>query len=130
MSSSLKTSKAYCSACDHDVRIVITPGPVHGGQAETGDGPEVVCLDFGASCTGAMCPMFGLPSVMMGVRLARSGLREEPWQTVHAPCQGCGNVVDLQVIDSSHLHCPECGTRSRWVRLEVDEQDYIALAQL
>ncbi len=120
---SVQITKAYCSACDHDVRIALLPGPVHGGQA-------VVCLDFGTSCTGAMCPMFGLPSVLMGVRLAQSGLREEPWKTVHAPCQGCGNVVDHQVIDATHLLCPECGSRSRYVHVQADNEDYIALAQV
>ncbi|HEX6322862.1 MAG TPA: hypothetical protein VFZ36_03980 [Vicinamibacterales bacterium] len=127
---SVQITKAYCSACDHDVRIAVLPGPVHGGQAETGDTPEVVCLDFGTSCTGAMCPMFGLPSLLMGVRLAQSGLREEPWKTVRAPCQGCGNVVDHQVIDATHLLCPECNSRSRYVRVQADDEDYVALAQV
>jgi DNA-directed RNA polymerase subunit RPC12/RpoP len=118
---------AYCSACDQDVRVVITDAPVHSDQAPVDVG-EVVCLDFGTRCTGALCPMFGLPRMLMGVRLARSGLRPEAFRTVRAPCQECGMHVDLQLIDPHHVHCPACGARSRLVRLTIGADDYVALA--
>jgi hypothetical protein len=121
------SQNAYCSACDTDVRVVITDPPVHGEQAPIA-GAEVVCLDFGARCTGAMCPMFGLPRILMGVRLARSGLRPDAFRTVNAPCQECSQVVEMQVIDDHYLHCPSCGTRTRWVRLQLGDDDYVALA--
>jgi hypothetical protein len=72
----METHIAYCSACDQAVRVAVTDAPVHSDQAPLRDG-ELVCLDFGERCTGSMCPMFGLPRVLMGVRLARSGLRPE-----------------------------------------------------
>jgi DNA-directed RNA polymerase subunit RPC12/RpoP len=121
------TQNAYCSACDQDVRVAITDPPVHADQAPIG-GAEVVCLDFGERCTGSMCPMFGLPRMLMGVRLARSGLRPEAFRTVTAPCQDCGVTVELQMIDSQYVHCPGCGARNRWVRLKVGDEDYVALA--
>jgi hypothetical protein len=27
-----------------------------------------------------------------------------------------------------YAHCPACGSRSRWVRLTVGDEDYLALA--
>jgi hypothetical protein len=121
------TQNAYCSACDQDVRVVITDAPVHSDQAPLA-GAELVCLDFGERCTGSMCPMFGLPRIMMGVRLARSGLRPEAFRTIATTCQDCGEKVDLQVIDHEYLYCPACSARSRWVRLSVGDEDYVALA--
>lgn len=118
---------AYCSACDQDVRVVVTDPPVHADQAPI-EGGEVVCLDFGERCTGSMCPMFGLPRMLMAVRLARSGLRPDAFRTVKAPCQDCGEVVDLQVLDGSYTHCPACGSRNRLVRMKIGDGDYIALA--
>lgn len=125
----MDTQHAYCSACDQEVRIVVTEGPVHGGQPMVSGGPEVVCLDFGSACTGAMCPMFGLPSIMMGVRLARSGLRPEAFQTVPGPCPDCGEVVELKVLDRDFVFCPACGGRSRWVHIQVDEGEFIAIGK-
>jgi hypothetical protein len=123
------TQTAYCSACDQDVRVVITDAPVHSDQAPLA-GAEVVCLDFGERCTGAMCPMFGLPRILMAVRLARSGLRPEAFRTHHAPCPDCGETVDLQILDSQYAHCPSCGSRNRWVRLTLGDDDYLALASV
>lgn len=125
----MQTQAAYCSACDQDVRVVVTDAPVHADLAPI-SGPEVVCLDFGHRCTGSMCPMFGLPSILMGVRLARSGFRPDAFETFNAPCQDCGETVDMQVINGSYTHCPACGSRNRWVRLKVGEEDYIALASV
>lgn len=123
----MQTQTAYCSACDQDVHVVVTDPPVHADQASLTDA-GVVCLDFGARCTGSMCPMFGLPRILMGVRLARSGLRPDAFRTLNAPCPECSSVVELQFIDNQHVHCPACGGRSRWVRLSVGEDDYVALA--
>jgi hypothetical protein len=123
----MSTQLAYCSACDQEVQILVTPAPVHGGQAVLPES-EVVCLDFGNKCTGALCPMFGLPRILMGIRLARSGLRPAAFHTVNAPCQDCGAIVDLQLVDDKIALCPACGARNRWIRLNVEGDDFIALA--
>lgn len=119
---------AYCSACDQEVRIVVTEGPVHGEQPIV-SGPEVVCLDFGARCTGSMCPMFGLPSIMMGVRLAKSELRPDAFSTVPGPCPDCNELVELQVLNKDFVYCPACGSRSRWLHIKLDEEQFIALGK-
>ncbi len=53
--------RAYCSACDRQVDIVVKPGartnPVT-GEAED----EIICLEMGESCTGSMCPMCDVPT--------------------------------------------------------------------
>ncbi len=120
----MKTQLAYCSACDQQVRIATTPVPLHGGQANLPDAPEVVCLDFGEKCTGSLCPMFALPSILMGVRLARSGMRPEPFSTLSAMCQGCGQLAELVIVDRDTAHCTVCGTTNRWLRLQGEDVDY------
>jgi hypothetical protein len=122
----MDTQLAYCSACDQPVPIVITPSPVHGGQPNLGDGGEVVCLHFGEQCTGTFCPMFGLPRILMGVRLARSELRTEGWRMMNAYCDGCGIATEQQVLDGQHLHCPRCSSVNRYVVLKVGDDDVVA----
>lgn len=123
----MESHTAYCSACDQDVKVVVTDAPLHSDQAPLADA-QVVCLDFAARCSGSMCPMFGLPRILMGVRLAQSGLRPDAFPTVKAPCPACDTLVELQMIDDQHVFCPSCGGRSKWVRLTVEDADYVALA--
>lgn len=123
----MKTRTAYCSACDRDVEIAVLDSPIHEGQAPIPDG-DVVCLDFGERCTGAMCPMFGLPRLVMGVRLARSGLAEGQLRTVRAVCEGCDQVVDMQVLDRLRGFCPACRATSRLVLLELDDESAVTVA--
>ena len=53
--------RAYCSACDRQVDVVVKPGartnPVT-GEAED----EIICLEMGESGTGSMCPMCDVPT--------------------------------------------------------------------
>jgi hypothetical protein len=100
---------------------------VHGGQATLPDEPQVVCLDFSEKCTGAMCPMFGVGSVVMGVRLARSELRDD-WSTLHAPCPACDELVDLQIVNGAHAYCPACHATVKYKVFATDDSDYVALA--
>ena len=61
---------AYCCACDRNVRVLLEPGrePI----AVAGDDPhDLVCLEYGESCTGDMCPLFQVPSEKMRESLAR-----------------------------------------------------------
>lgn len=122
----MKTQLAYCSACDQQVRITVTPAPLHGGHASLPDS-EVVCLDFGEKCTGSMCPMFGLPSILMGVRLARSGLHHKEWSTVDALCEGCGRVMPLEVLGPDTAYCEVCGTTNRLVIMKLDDDSAVAI---
>lgn len=70
----MKTRLAYCSACDRDVMVEFPePSDFVDGQANIHD-PEIVCLEIGARCTGAMCPVAALPASAMAARLARHEL--------------------------------------------------------
>lgn len=62
---------AYCSACDRQVEIMVRPGartdPTTGASAD-----EVVCLEVGHSCTGALCPITDMPPDEMREALERA----------------------------------------------------------
>lgn len=60
----MKTRMAYCSACDRNVRVVLRSGqePIVVDEA---DAHELVCLEYGETCTGDMCPLFAVPTERM-----------------------------------------------------------------
>jgi len=118
--------KTYCTHCKKEVLVTISPRAQRGGQANLQDHDEVVCLDFGDKCDGEVCPLSQFRPVVMGVRLARSGLREE-WTTIRAQCEGCGQVSDLKVLDQEHAFCVLCGTTNTWMILEFDDDGRVAV---
>lgn len=121
-----ETRKTYCSHCQKEVLVSITPTAPRGGQAVLQDHEELVCLDFGDKCDGDICPLSKYRPVVMGVRLARSGLREE-WTTVNAQCEGCGQVTDLKVLDPEHAFCVLCGTTNTWMILQFDDDGKVVV---
>ncbi len=123
----METRNLYCPKCKHDVSVTLTQAPLHRGHANVADGAEVVCLDFGPQCDGSLCSVFGLPRVVMGVRLARTGLRPEQFETVRALCDGCHRVVSLGVVDDTHAHCPDCGTVNTWTMIRLDGEEWVAV---
>jgi hypothetical protein len=126
MSETPETHKTYCTHCKKEVLVAISPAAPRGGQANLPDHDEVVCLDFGQECDGEICPLSRLRPVVMGVRLARSGLREE-WKTVRAQCEACGQVSDLEVLDMDHAYCTLCGTTNSWMVLELEEDGRVVV---
>lgn len=110
---------AYCSTCGREVRVALTAGPLHEGHANIPDGPELVCLDLEERCCGGECALSHEPSQVMAVRLARSGLREEPWPTTHLLCEGCDAVQEMEVLDDSTARCTVCGTLNAWIMAEL-----------
>ena len=89
----MKTELAFCSGCGHKVRLVFTDPPPRDGHANLRDDAEIVCLDYDAdSCSGGRCSATHKPSVVMGVRLAKSHLNDAAFETIHASCQGCGRL--------------------------------------
>jgi hypothetical protein len=71
----MKTHLAYCSACDREVEVALAPGyePAPGEPIP----PEaMICLAHGDTCTGALCPLFGVPPEQLLDNLRRSGLEE------------------------------------------------------
>jgi len=72
----IRTYDAYCSARDQRVRVVrrseLLAEPA--ASAAYPDASDVICLEYGRSCTGATCPLFGVPSMEMAERLAEGGV--------------------------------------------------------
>jgi hypothetical protein len=121
-----ETQKTYCTHCQKEVLVAISAAPPRGGQANLPDHDEVVCLDFGCECDGEVCPLSLLRPVVMGVRLARSGLREE-WKTVKGQCEACGQVSELEVLDMEHAYCTLCGSTNSWMVLELEEDGRVVV---
>lgn len=68
----MKTHRAYCSACDREVEVMLDPAyTLEAGEPIP---PEaMLCLDHGEVCTGALCPLFGIPPRQLKENLDRSG---------------------------------------------------------
>ncbi len=126
MGESADNRKVYCPHCQKDVTVTITRGAARDGQANLGDHDDLVCLDFGEGCDGPTCPLSRHRPVVMGVRLARSGLRST-WKTVRAQCEGCGQVSDLVIVDSEHAFCALCGTTNTWMVIELDQEGNVVV---
>ena len=126
MTAKPENQKTFCTHCQKEVLVTITPAAPRDGQVMVQDHDEVVCLDFGDMCDGEVCPLSRFRPVVMGVRLARSGLREE-WTTVRAQCEGCGQLSDLKVLDREHAFCVLCGTTNTWMVLEFDDRGQVVV---
>jgi hypothetical protein len=125
VSAELETTTVFCPGCEHKVRLTVTPAHGH-AHATLRDGAQVVCLDFGKGCSEGVCPLTGRPGLVMGVRLARSHLEHE-WKTVHARCDSCGQVAELEVIDAHYAVCPICDSTNRYVVLRTGDEETIAV---
>ena len=107
----MNTQRFFCPGCKREVSFAATRAPGHLGQANlTEDTPEPVCLDYGACCTESSCALTGEALVVMGFRLARSGLREEAWPVVTAYCPECDEQRELDVLDPAHGYCSICNS--------------------
>lgn len=104
----METRTVFCSACDHDVKIMVTDEPSQDGHANLHDA-EVVCLEIGHHCTGSMCPVGATSPAVMAARLVRSGLRTKLQPLIKRYCIDCGDERDFVVIASSRALCTVCG---------------------
>jgi len=71
---------AYCSACDRQVEVVVKPA-AH-ADPSTGKPEELVCLEVGHTCTGALCPITDVSPEQMRdaldrIRAAKPASNEE-----------------------------------------------------
>ncbi len=123
----MKTEVAFCSGCGHKVRLVFTDPPPRDGHANLREEAEIVCLDYQEGCSGGKCPQTGKPGIVMGVRLARSHMSDESFEVVHARCDACGMVSDLEVLDDTFALCTLCESTNRWVRMQLPDRSEIIL---
>ena len=109
----MKSAQLFCSACDRQVRVMITDAPLHDGQATLHD-EEVVCLEIGDRCTGSLCPLGAVAPNAMVARIVRNGLSTEGLQTVQASCPSCGTEAELVLYGGGRAACTVCGAGARW----------------
>lgn len=67
----MKTQKAYCSACDRQVEVVVPEDLPEGTLPSAHDPSACICLEYGESCTGSMCPLFEVPTENMAENYRR-----------------------------------------------------------
>jgi uncharacterized paraquat-inducible protein A len=107
----METQTAYCPECDKTVHVARTPVAPHTTHANVVDGGKLVCLEVGEECEDRTCPLSGRPTLVMGVRLARSGVvPDDEWPHAVLECDGCDRTVGMEVLDTGHLFCPICRT--------------------
>ena len=108
----MKEITAYCSACDQDVRLVLTDQPIEDDPSPIHD-REVVCLEIGEHCTGSLCPLGAVPPVVMAARLVRNGLQTTVQPIIKAMCPSCDNVSDFVIVSKDLCICSICGTTTK-----------------
>jgi hypothetical protein len=104
----MQTRSVFCSACDRDVKIVLTDEPSQDGHANLHEA-EVVCLEIGHHCSGGLCPVGATSPTVMAARLVRNGLQTKMHPVLSRPCPECGVERELIVIDRNHAVCSVCG---------------------
>ena len=110
----MKSHRLYCSACDRDVRVMITGTPLYEDQAPLRE-EEVVCLEIGQKCTGNLCPLgAAAPSAMVG-RLIRNGIPLDSLTTIEAECPTCAAMAEMVLYGDGRAACSVCGVNARWV---------------
>lgn len=123
----MKKHMTYCSHCEKDVHFVVTRSPAHEGHANLPDGGQVVCLDFGEQCENSVCPLAGLPSIVMGIRLARSGEEKTGgWSIVHAVCEECSFPAEFKMLGDDKGVCSVCGSVNPLTLLTLDDGSLVA----
>ena len=67
----MRTQLAYCSACDRQVEVLVPEDLPKGALPSAHDPSNCVCLEYGESCTGSMCPLFDVPTPQMEANYRR-----------------------------------------------------------
>jgi len=65
----METRVAYCATCDRPVRVLVKKEAPSWPSPEQLDPGDIVCLEYGETCTGSMCPLFDMPSERMKTNL-------------------------------------------------------------
>lgn len=115
----MKSAQLFCGACDREVRVMITEAPDHEGQAPLHD-EEVICLEIGEQCTGALCPLGAVAPDAMVERLMRNGLPTDNLRTVRAECPTCGAETEMVLYGGGRAACSVCGAHARWTAEHIE----------
>jgi hypothetical protein len=92
---------------------MITDAPSLEAQPTLRD-EEMVCLDIGEQCTGALCPIGATaPNAMVG-RIMRNGLPLDGVRMVRSLCPSCGLENDMVLYGQGRAACTTCGSPARW----------------
>jgi hypothetical protein len=92
---------------------MITDAPSLEAQPTLRD-EEMVCLDIGEQCTGALCPIgTAAPNAMVG-RIMRNGLPLDRVRMVRSLCPSCGLENDMVLYGQGRAACTTCGSPARW----------------
>jgi len=67
----MRTQKAYCSACDRQVEVVVPEDLPEGSLPSAHDPANCICLEYGETCTGSLCPLFEVPTEQMAENYRR-----------------------------------------------------------
>jgi hypothetical protein len=68
----MKVRKAYCSATDRNVPVMVRGDVRLGRSPSVQDSRILVCMDYGVRCTGAFCPLFSFPTDLPGAGSQRA----------------------------------------------------------
>ncbi len=109
----MKSHQLFCSACDREVRVMITDAPPMEAQATLHD-EEVVCLEIGEQCTGRLCPIGAAAPNAMVSRIMRNGLTLDGMHTVRSLCPSCGLENEMVLYGAGRAACTACGSPARW----------------
>jgi len=110
----MESHKVFCSACDKEVSILIADGPPGDHQASVHD-DELICLEIGEKCTGALCPLGATAPDAMVLRFVQEGLSTDALRTAKAACPSCGFEADFVLYGEGRAACTVCGSAARWV---------------
>ena len=115
----MRSQQLYCGACDRQVRVLISEATVGEHQAPVHD-DELICLEIGDKCTGALCPLGAMEPNAMVARIVREGLPTDGLRTVKARCPSCGIDAEFVLYGEGKSTCTVCGTAARWVCEHVE----------
>lgn len=99
----------YCSGCDHDVRVLLPDDASVDPQANVHDA-ELICMELGDWCNGALCPLGAAEPHAMVRRLINEGLPLDHLPGARGWCDACWMESDFVLYASQSAACTVCGT--------------------
>jgi hypothetical protein len=109
----MKSHQLYCSACDRQVKVLISEAPLGEHQATLHD-DELICMEIGEHCSGALCPLGAAEPQAMVSRLIHSGEKFNGVKTVKGHCPTCEMDAEFILYGKGKASCTVCGTACKW----------------